>query len=693
MKILHLQTAVAIGTILVFLSIVAAAVHGRSDLRLAVQRDAETTLERAAQSAEATINDQLLQADRMLASLPSIVGAASEGGGYASLFVVSRLLEALSFQNRFFRDLMFITPAGNVFASARTSSRNMKLTLPAEAAQQGVGARILGPTKIDSTGDWSIYMVRPVTIPSSGNWMAVAEIPIRTLMGALQPISDIPGLTVTLRQKDGLVVASLPHDETTIGKPMTAADQGSSDSRIVRETLYQGLSVIIALDREQFARERLKDSSASTLLFAVSGGLVLGVGLLIVFGLRRQARLVHERRNAQMLLEDAIAAMPDGFAIWDASDRLVSWNTRFVELSEPIAEPMKQGRTFEQIFGPSAMSVGVQDRVQGSVERRDRQGRWILATERRTATGGRVALLQDITQVRHQSEFIAAQNRNLGTLAETFENSVRRRAAAVGSFARRTSEGTESIAEAAIDALGQARTVSISADETSRSVALVASSAEQLLSAIVEISKRVHNATNQVEVAVARTGSTGEVISSLEQAASRISDVSGLIAAIAAQTNLLALNATIEAARAGEAGRGFAVVANEVKVLAAQTRESSEKITDHVRSIQQWSREAASSLATIREMVQDIRANSDAISTAVETQRQATEEITAHTHRSARNTSNVSDVVRTIARQTATISEAIAGLHNDAHELLVSAGELEMESEEFLGSVRKQSLG
>lgn len=92
-------------------------------------------------------------------------------------------------------------------------------------------------------------------------------------------------------------------------------------------------------------------------------------------------------------------------------------------------------------------------------------------------------------------------------------------------------------------------------------------------------------------------------------------------------------------------------------------------------------------------MVQDNRANSDAISTAVETQRQATEEITVQTHRSARNTSNVSDVVRTIARQTATISEAIAGLHNDAHDLLLSAGELEMESEEFLGSVRKQSLG
>jgi len=106
-------------------------------------------------------------------------------------------------------------------------------------------------------------------------------------------------------------------------------------------------------------------------------------------------------------------------------------------------------------------------------------------------------------------------------------------------------------------------------------------------------------------------GAVGEI----EESSTRIQEIIEVIDEIAFQTNLLSLNAAVEAARAGEQGRGFAVVAAEVRNLARRSAKAAEEIkvliTESVSRVNTGNdlvMETGVSLANIRGSVREVTA-------------------------------------------------------------------------------------
>ena len=116
----------------------------------------------------------------------------------------------------------------------------------------------------------------------------------------------------------------------------------------------------------------------------------------------------------------------------------------------------------------------------------------------------------------------------------------------------------------------------------------------------------------KVDVAIAvmkniaeQVSSSAQVIGELGRRSDEIGQIVETISGIAGQTNLLALNAAIEAARAGEQGRGFAVVAEEVRKLAEQSGEASDKIAKLIATVQADTNSAVESIELGNQSVKD----------------------------------------------------------------------------------------
>jgi serine phosphatase RsbU (regulator of sigma subunit) len=136
-----------------------------------------------------------------------------------------------------------------------------------------------------------------------------------------------------------------------------------------------------------------------------------------------------EAKQARQRLIDAIESTSEGFAFYDAEDRLELCNTRYRELLHPGGEiTIEPGMTFEAIIRGTVERGLIEDAAsdpeawiqQRLARHRDsgepqlqhrKDGRWIQINERRITGGGGVAVYSDLTELKESEQRAASANR------------------------------------------------------------------------------------------------------------------------------------------------------------------------------------------------------------------------------------------------------------------------------------------
>jgi len=340
----------------------------------------------------------------------------------------------------------------------------------------------------------------------------------------------------------------------------------------------------------------------------------------------------------------------------DSINRLVDASDAFVRESKAAMEAANEGRYYRQIV----------------------------------TTGMNGTYKQAAIRVNKATEGMRGAARRLYEMADKLEETVKKIANELAISAGGMKDLSAKMVTDSSNSFEKSTDIARISEKAKENVVSVAAATEELSASIAEITRQTSDSTKVTEEAVTHTKETRKTVDDLSKASAEINYVADLIRDIAEQTNLLALNATIEAARAGEAGKGFAVVASEVKNLATETSEATEKINQQINNMQEFSSKVVASIESVEVLMNKISNISRAIAASVSQQEDATVEISRSMQEAKSGTEKVVENVTDISTSSSTTKDSATVVLNSAEELKVKSGKLNEELDNFLSIVRKE---
>ncbi|MGY3589215.1 diguanylate cyclase (GGDEF)-like protein/PAS domain S-box-containing protein [Bradyrhizobium sp. USDA 4341] len=300
---------------------------------------------------------------------------------------------------------------------------------------------MVAPVVSRVSGNWTTAIVRKVTGPH-GEFLGVVGRGIEpaTFEKFFSTVALGEGAAISMHHRDGTLLARYPHVEEMIGKNFRSGPAGQQQVFELPQSTSRLTSPVDGKDRLVSSRALTKfpivvvattttDAALANwreqigILIAVTAASVLAIAILLTLVVRKllqQHRTQQQRLTLEKLrLDTAVNNMTQGLLLFDAGQRLVICNKRYIEMYGLSADVIRPGCSFRDVIVHRHLTGS----FQGDVERyvnlvlRDvgirntmviatPDGRSIQVVNEPLADGGWLATHEDVTERRRAEERI-----------------------------------------------------------------------------------------------------------------------------------------------------------------------------------------------------------------------------------------------------------------------------------------------